>query len=177
MFPKEYLTLPSPDKTCTNRELVVRAALERAVGIPATTDQGRKSQLAAVRAHGLSAAEIERLKNSPFRILAVTGDSDILLPPEHSYKMPRQIGAKVFIIKGGGHGICMQTHQLVNDVIRQHIEAPDAKPEPTTTILVPAPPGTDPVPAPAPEPAQVDHVGASTEAVPVAEPSPVAASV
>eukprot|EP00026_Physarum_polycephalum_P010845 Phypoly_transcript_11027.p1 GENE.Phypoly_transcript_11027~~Phypoly_transcript_11027.p1 ORF type:complete len:336 (+),score=62.14 Phypoly_transcript_11027:131-1138(+) len=121
LFPYEYLE-SSDGNGKTNREALRELVLQRNKEVPPQNADGKKHQLAAVKAHGLTHEQIAQLKNAKFPILAIVGDQDILIRPSHSYHMPHQIGADLLIVEGAGHGVMQQSAELVNSFIKEHCD-------------------------------------------------------
>eukprot|EP01112_Ceratiomyxa_fruticulosa_P007857 TRINITY_DN2043_c0_g1_i7.p1 TRINITY_DN2043_c0_g1~~TRINITY_DN2043_c0_g1_i7.p1 ORF type:complete len:316 (+),score=56.37 TRINITY_DN2043_c0_g1_i7:97-948(+) len=120
-FPKLFLDSISPEGG-SYREQIYSITRRRLEGIPATSEKAKKGQLYVVRNHGLNEAEILALKNFKFPKLAIVGDLDIVIPPEHSYSFPELIGAKLVVLKNAGHSIINQCPDEVNAQLRNFIE-------------------------------------------------------
>eukprot|EP01112_Ceratiomyxa_fruticulosa_P019443 TRINITY_DN635_c0_g1_i6.p1 TRINITY_DN635_c0_g1~~TRINITY_DN635_c0_g1_i6.p1 ORF type:complete len:302 (-),score=59.76 TRINITY_DN635_c0_g1_i6:224-1129(-) len=125
-FPLEYLSQKNPEGI-TYREYFYNLMKKRMADVPMTTPKGKEGQLAVVKAHGLSQDQMKKLKDSKFPILALTGDSDILIRSSHSYSMPELIGAKLVVLKGHGHGLVAQSPEIINQHIKDFIEEANQK--------------------------------------------------
>ncbi len=64
----------------------------------------------------------DRLKNIKAPTLVVTGDQDILVPPENSEILVRKIpGARLIILKGCGHSFVNQVPDEVFKILREFL--------------------------------------------------------
>jgi len=138
LFPYEYLDQQSGNGK-TNREVLREIVIQRNKEVPVQNVEGKKNQMDAIKAHGLTPAQINQLKQAPFPILSIVGDQDTLMRTSHSYAMPDQIGADLFIIEGAGHGLIQQCPELVNFTIKELFESSargiPRNPVPKTTKL------------------------------------------
>jgi 3-oxoadipate enol-lactonase len=87
----------------------------------AKTAAGSEGQLAAARAHSLTADEIARLRdNRNLYILIVTGDEDIVVPPSHSHFAADALtGGALEVLRGCGHAVCLQKSDDFNRLVLQ----------------------------------------------------------
>jgi pimeloyl-ACP methyl ester carboxylesterase len=138
LFPYHFLESQAGNGQ-THREALRDRVIQRNKEVPLQNEIGKKNQLAAAKAHGLSAAQMTLLKAAKFPILSIVGDEDILVRPSHSYHMPSQIGADLLIIEGSGHGLIQQCPELVNGYIKeicdQSASGVPRNPSPKTTKL------------------------------------------
>eukprot|EP01112_Ceratiomyxa_fruticulosa_P019444 TRINITY_DN635_c0_g1_i7.p1 TRINITY_DN635_c0_g1~~TRINITY_DN635_c0_g1_i7.p1 ORF type:complete len:274 (-),score=58.37 TRINITY_DN635_c0_g1_i7:224-1045(-) len=125
-FTNEYLEQKTPEGI-TYRERYYAHAKKTMGDMPMPTEKGKEGQLAVIKSHGLSQDQMKKLKDSKFPILALTGDSDILIRSSHSYSMPELIGAKLVVLKGHGHGLVAQSPEIINQHIKDFIEEANQK--------------------------------------------------
>jgi len=122
LFPASFLNTPYENGR-TYRDKVREDHLNRTHGLPSQTEQGRRGQMAAIQGHALTPAQSATLKSATFPILAIVGDQDILVKPEHSYGMPSLIGADLLIVEGAGHALTQQCPDLANERLQRHFES------------------------------------------------------
>jgi len=91
-------------------------------GVPLFHQKGIEGQYDIFKSHALSAAEMKVLKTAKFPILTISGDSDIMITADNSYRMPTLIGAKLVLIGGAGHGIYYQCPDEFNRQIELFID-------------------------------------------------------
>jgi len=136
LFPHAYLEDSAVDGK-TNRQVLHDMVIQRNKEVPPQNVDGKKFQLAAVKAHGLSQQQIHQLKTATYPILAIVGDLDTLIRPSHSYYMPSQIGADLLVVEGAGHGLIQQCPELINFHIKEYCDLASAgvarNPSPKTT--------------------------------------------
>ena len=131
LYPQSFLEkeVPhptDPGKTTTNfhiyrKTLINRALDEQKRGIPTAKNSSVMKQVLAVTTHRVTKEELQDISKSVNgNVLIVTGDEDILVHMQNSFKLNEGLNAKTFlVIGGGGHGVFEQEPLTVNREIEK----------------------------------------------------------
>jgi len=113
LFPDVYLERKVAEGEGTHKDQIIDLMKRSSVNAPLFHKKGIEGQSEIYNNHLLTAADMKLLK-SRLPILAITGDLDIMITSDNSYRMPSLIGAKLVVIGGAGHGVHYQNADEVN---------------------------------------------------------------
>lgn len=123
LFSPNYLSQSHPTHGVPNREYLHNRLVEKKKQAPPINSQGSMSQLAAIQGHKITSEELDVFKDSKFKILLITGDSDLMVPHHHSLTIKEllQHKAELHVIEGAGHGILEESKHEVNNKVKDFI--------------------------------------------------------
>ncbi|KAI8610882.1 Alpha/Beta hydrolase protein [Chytriomyces sp. MP71] len=124
LFPQEWLNAPAPENVpyATNREHMIAFAKERFEVTGLQNKAGRASQQNAVIKHFMNLRRLSHLKNSQMPVLVICGTKDdVIIQPESSKYLARQLGGRLEIFEGAGHAIRLQFPDKHNEMLKAHI--------------------------------------------------------
>eukprot|EP01095_Lingulamoeba_sp_RSL-Kostka_P011117 TRINITY_DN4154_c1_g1_i2.p1 TRINITY_DN4154_c1_g1~~TRINITY_DN4154_c1_g1_i2.p1 ORF type:complete len:418 (+),score=169.98 TRINITY_DN4154_c1_g1_i2:31-1284(+) len=102
----------------TNYDLQYEDFFERSFKIPPPDPHGFYAQLMAVQTHKVNDKRLATLNNFPIEKLILTGLSDHLIAPKHSYKMNNILKPTEFItFEGVGHGVLIEKKEEVKEAL------------------------------------------------------------
>jgi len=113
LFPDVYLERKVAEGEGTHKDQIIDLMKRSSVNAPLFHKKGIEGQSEIYNNHMLTTADMKLLK-SRLPILAITGDLDIMITSDNSYRMPSLIGAKLVVIGGAGHGVHYQNADEVN---------------------------------------------------------------
>ena len=109
------------------RALIKRGVEAKKAGMPPMRVTSIFKQAFAVFSHSVSEAELKYVAQSVRgHVLVVTGDDDILVHPDNSTRLARELSAELVWIKGAGHGANEQCAPDVNAAIERNVRAAQA---------------------------------------------------
>ncbi|MFZ5643283.1 MAG: alpha/beta fold hydrolase [Bacillota bacterium] len=118
MNPERLLNLLFPEDYIAQNPGKIQEFIKRYMIAPITPDALMR-QVGAIMAF----ESHSRLGEINTPTLVITGDADILIPPENSKIIAERIpGAKLTVLKGSGHGFTAQEPEIVSDILLEFLK-------------------------------------------------------
>lgn len=129
LFPEDFLEAetPHPDTGVLTKNfklfrsaLIKRGIEDKEKGVPGIKITSVFKQAFAVFSHHVSQSELKEISEKVNgNVLIITGDTDILVHPNNSYRLNHGLGGELLVLPRAGHGANEQYGNLVNQAIER----------------------------------------------------------